>query len=142
MAIDPQLEKIVSYLVTTEDKVGQGTFGSGQRPWVNFSDIQKVGKFDSAGLAKLFTRQSSNDAYVKARSEKSATSGDLQTAKLASDYLAGMQRDYMMRTRSRIRTIVHAGNRAKANGMDQGPLRRNSIDWLSRIVTEGKKSGE
>jgi hypothetical protein len=141
MAIDPRLELVVKYLISTQDKIGDGTFGTGQRPWLNFDTIGKVGQFDFAGVAALFTRNDSNDAYVSGRSEKKTRSMDLQSAKISADYLAGVQRDYLMRTRSRIRTVVHGGNRAKANGLPAGPIQRNTIDWLGRILAEQAAGG-
>jgi hypothetical protein len=61
----------------------------------------------------------------------------MQTAKLSADFLAGLERDYRMRTRSRVRMFVHGGNRASANGLAIGPLARNT-DWLSRKMTATK----
>jgi hypothetical protein len=137
MGVDPQLQKIVSYLVSAEDKVAKGTFGAGQRPWVNFSDVKKAGKFDYAALHELFDRSASNDAYAKGTTDATTPGKDMQTAKLSADFLAGFERDYRMRTRSRIRMMVHGGNRAAANGLGNGPLRRNT-DWLARVLTASK----
>lgn len=139
MAVDPQLEKIITSIVTAEGLIGPGIFGAGQRPWFNFADVQKVGKFDYAGIHALFTRDSSNDTYAKARQSATTTSKEIQTAKLSADYLAGMERDYRMRTRSRVRMFVHGGNRAVANGSAKGPVKVNSIDWLSRMLAESSK---
>lgn len=136
MAISEQLNTVVKYLVTVEGQIATGTFGTTQRPWMNFSAITPVGQFDLAGLAKLFDRSAINDQYTSARNQASATSGNFQSSKLSADYLAGCQRDYTMRTRSRVRMLIHSGNRAAANGMDIGPLRRNSIDWITRIISE------
>lgn len=136
MAIAEQLNTVVQYLVTAEGQIATGTFGTGQRPWLNFSAITPVGKFDIDGLKKLFSRQEINNQYVTARNSPTTTSGNIQSAKLSADYLAGCQRDYTMRTRSRIRMLIHGGNRAAANGLEIGPLRRNSIDWITRIISE------
>lgn len=139
MAADPQLTKVVNYLVSTEAKVALGTFGTAQRPWVNFSDVVKAGKFDLAAIDQIFTRNASNASYTTDRQSKDTLSKDLQTAKLSADYLAGCCRDYKMRTRSRIRMLVHGGNRASANGLGEGPLLKNTIGWLGRLVSEDKK---
>ena len=139
MGADPQLSKIVDYLVATEAQVALGTFGTAQRPWVNFSTIQKAGKFNFKAVDQIFSRTASNTSYTTDRQSKDTLSKDLQTAKLSGDYLAGCCRDYKMRTRSRIRMLVHGGNRAAANGLGEGPLMKNTIGWLGRIESEDAK---
>ncbi len=136
MPVDAHFSQVVDYLVAAEAAIADGTFGAGQRPWLNFKDVQIAGQFDFAGLAQIFSRDAINDQYGSARADRKTTAGTLQSLKLAADYLAGLQRDYSMRTRSRIRMLVHAGNRAKANGMTVGPLQRNSVDWIGRIIAE------
>lgn len=142
MPIDKQMETVVNHLVQIQARISEGTFNSDQRPWMNFEDLKKVGQFDFAGLKEIFTRQQSNDEYGKLRSASNgdALSKDIQTLKLSADYLASLERDTRMRRRSRIRMFVHAGCRSAANGADNGPLRVNSLDWLSRIMTEQKKA--
>jgi hypothetical protein len=137
--IEPQLEKVIKYLIATEGMVAKGIFGPEQRPWVNFDTVQVAGKFEFAKIHKLFDREASNKEYGTLRTKKGAKVKDLQTAKISADYLAGFERDYRMRTRSRIRLFVHGGNRAAGNGKEVGPLRRNTTDWLVRILGEEKK---
>ncbi len=134
--IDPQLTKVLNYLQGAQILIASGTFGATGRPWLNFSEIQVVGKFDYAGLHQIFNRNASNDEYGSLRAAPESKAKNLQTAKLSGDYLAGLERDYRMRQRTRIRCIVHAGNRSAANGSGQGPLRRNSTGWMSRILAE------
>lgn len=136
MAIDPQLNKIVDYMQKTEAVIAKGMFGAVGRPWLNFNEVQVVAQFDYAGIHQLFNRDAANNEYGTLAGQQDAKSRDLVTAKLSGDYLAGLERDYRMRTRSRIRSIVHCGNRAAANGMGEGPLRRNSIEWLGRVLAE------
>ena len=136
MPLDQQFSTVVGYLMTAEGQIADGTFGTAQRPWLNFAGVKVAGQFDFASLDGIFSRDALNNQYGAARAVKTTTAGTLQSMKLAADYLSGLQRDYSMRTRSRVRMLVHAGNRANANGMPVGPLRRNSIDWLTRIVSE------
>lgn len=137
--IEPQLEKVIQYLVTVEDQVAKGIFGLDQRPWINFDTVKVVGKFEFKEIHTLFDREASNKEYGTLRTKKDAKVKDLQTAKISADYLAGIERDWRMRMRSRIRLFVHGGNRAAGNGLTAGPLRRNSIDWLVRVMSEEKK---
>lgn len=135
MGIDAQLEKVVGSLVTAEAQVATGTFGSSRRPWVDFRDVAVAGKFDLAGIHKIFDRSKSNDQYAKALDGK-AKAKEVQTSKLSSDLLAAFERDHRMRTRSRVRMMVHGGNRAWAHGTTAGPLRRSTVDFLSRLLSE------
>ncbi len=137
MAIDPQLEKVIGNVTDTEKQISEKMKGKCDRPWLDFHVIQKVGKFDYAGVHQLFTRAKSNDEYVTKRKQKNTRVKDLQTAKLSGDYLAALERDHRMRTRSRVRTFVHAEVTATdANGSNDGIIRKNTIDWLGRILTE------
>ena len=138
MGADPQLAKVVDYLVATEKKVADGTFGKARRPWLDFEDVEKAGKFDLEKQHKIFDRDASNTAYVKAHTEPDARLKEARTAKLSIDLLAGMDRDHKMRIRSRVRMMVHGGVRAKSLGDDKGPIRRNMIDWQTRILSEQK----
>lgn len=133
MAIDSQLEKVVEDLKTKMATVSTGIAGTDLRPWLNYADIQKVAKFDFDGYVELFNRQQSNDNYATARQKTDAIAKDVAVPKLSGDLLAGFQRDHMMRTRSRIRMFAHVASRAKFNSTGEGPLRRNTIDFLNRI---------
>ncbi len=136
MAMDPQLETVIGYLVGFQERSANGAFGAEQRPWMDFKEVREAGKFDFAAVHEIFTRARSNDDYANVRSNPQGLGRELQTAKLSADYLAGFERDYRMLRRSRIRMIVHAGNRAAGNGNAGGPLQRNTIDWLGRINAE------
>ena len=139
MAIDPQFTKVVNYLKKVQGDVAGGVFGEGQRPWVNFDDVQVVGQFDLPGLMELFSRQASNNDYSNLRANKNSQIKELHTAKISADYLAGFQRDIGMRRRSRVRMLIHGANRSWANGLDTGPLQRNTTDWLSRMLSDDKE---
>lgn len=137
MAIDPQMEKVISYIVETEKDIAQKQRGNGQRPWLDFHTVKRVGKFDFPGVHEIFQRNRSNDDYVSKRSKADTKAKDLQTAKLSGDYLAALERDHRMRLRSRIRTFVHAQvTMPDANGTADGVIRKNTIDWLGRILAE------
>lgn len=137
MAIDPQLEKVVQYMVKTENTISEKLRANSDRPWMDFEPVQRAGKFDFSAIHQIFTRQVSNNEYVSKRQNDKTLAKDIQTAKLSADYLAALERDHRARTRSRVRTFVHAGVVSTAsNGNAQGPLRRNTLDWLGRILAE------
>ena len=138
MAMDSQFQPIIEYLMEAMKKVAEASRANGDRPWVNFGPVAKVGKFEFERLHdELFTRSDSNDNYAQLKTDSEAKMKDVQTAKLSADFLAGCERDYRMRTRSRVRMLVHAEVvSAGAYGADTGPLRRNTLDWLGRIDAE------
>jgi hypothetical protein len=110
----------------------------GDRPWMDFQDVAVAGKFDLKALHSLFSRQTSNRAYTQLRENPAAISKDIQTAKLSADFLAGTERDYRMRQRSRVRMFVHGLARAAVHGNAAGPLTTHSVGWLSRAITDDK----
>jgi hypothetical protein len=139
-SLDPQLNKIIEYLREFQGKVADGLFAKGQRPWMNFDKVGGEGNYNYSTLHDVvFTRNDANQNYLEVRKERKSKLKDLQVTKLAGDYLAGFERDYRMLRRSRIRSLIHAGCRAKSNNNPLGPLTRNSTDWLTRIMVEDEK---
>lgn len=137
MAIDPQLERVVSYLVTAERQVAERMRSDCRRPWVNYATVQRAGKFDFSAQHQIFKRDGSNNDYISKRNNPDTEAKELQTAKLSGDYLAALERDYKARCRSRIRTLVHAEvTIPDSNGTNDGVIRKNTIDWFGRILTE------
>ena len=144
MSIDPKLQAVLKEVSSTLEQSWKGEMGEDLRPWLNFAGIAKVGKFDFDGLfgrsvppAKpgLFDRKKLSDDYAKARRNPESLSRDVWIPKASSDWLAGFQREQMMRTRSRIRFVAHAAVRYKANSAAEGPLTVNLLSWLTRLET-------
>jgi hypothetical protein len=133
MTIDPNLENVIKSIQTACETTAKGITGEGLRAWMNFSDVLEVGRFELDKLSDLFQRTSANEGYLTARTTE-AKAKDICVPKLTVDILAGLQRDYTMRMRSRIRIFSHASAIHKANGSGSGPLRRNSIDVITRIA--------
>jgi hypothetical protein len=136
--IDPQMEKLVDYLVEREAKIAAAVTEGGERPWVDFKDIVEAGKFEYDKIHEIFNRNRSNDEYAVLRQDGKASNKDLATAKLSGDWLGSRELCQRARTRSRVRNIVHGMNRHAADGTDEGSLRRNTIQWLGRILGESK----
>jgi hypothetical protein len=137
MAIDSQMETVVEDMISTQKAIAEACAANGDRPWFNFENVTVVGKFDFEGIHELFKRDNSNDDYARFRGQPDTKSKDIQTCKLSADFLAGCERDYRMRTRSRVRMLVHGTVVSpQAMGESEGPLRRNTLDWLGRILAE------
>jgi len=136
MPVDKDFEKLIETARLAQASIGQATADGGQRRWFDLKELTVVGQFDLAALGELFSRQSVNDIYGSKLTEDGAQTKEFQTAKLTNDYLAGLERDQAARMRSRVATIMHGASRARANGATAGPLRRNTIDFLTRIQNE------
>ena len=138
MGMDDNLTKVIDCVKSTETKISAGIFNTGRRPWLDFADLDAIGKFDFPNLHGLFNRDQANQDVLDARDQPDTEAKEIQTAKLSIDILAGLERDHRMRTRSRIRMFVHGGLRASIQGDAAGPLQRNTVDWLGRIMGEAK----
>lgn len=137
MAIDAQMQKVVKDIMKMQAKVAQECRAQHKRPWLNFADVNEAGQFDFVAVHKIFTRKASNDEYVSLHADPKAKAKDLQTAKLSHDFLAQCERDYRARTRSRVRTMVHAAVMStESTSKPEGSLQRNTLDWMGRILTE------
>jgi hypothetical protein len=138
MNVAEKFEKLIPKLVTLFRIIAEETRRGGNRPWMDFfEDGTQVGKFDFAGIHKLFERMDANNEYQADGIKDDTELKDMQTLKLSADFLAGMERDYRMRTRSRIRMFVHAGVLLPAaNGTDAGALRQNTTYWMNNIQAE------
>jgi hypothetical protein len=146
MAIDPQLHKVISALAASQKEAAGSALASTRRSWMDFQDIKVVGKFDLEGQHALFDRGFSNDQYAKAVLQQQADADEdgakvksVQSTKISADLLGGMERDYKMRVRSRIRMFAHGMNRAAGNNLVSGPLQGNTIGFLTRLEQEEQK---
>lgn len=132
MTIDPNLDKVITSMQTASATAADGTVGNGLRPWFNFADVKEAGQFDFEDVMEIFSREVANTEYLTARSQD-PKSKEVAVPKLTVDILAGLQRDYLARTRSRIRYFTHAAAMHAADGSGEGPLRRNSVDFVTRV---------
>ena len=139
MSIDPNLQAVLEEVRTTLEKTWVGTMGEELRPWMNFSGIAMAGKFNFDIVFDVFDRKKLNDDYLKARQADKAIVKDVWVSKISADLLAGFQRDYVMRTRSRVRFMAHTAARQKANSTAEGPVTVNTITLLAKLeAVQGK----
>lgn len=138
MAIDPNLETIVSAMQSNAGESADGMCKAGQKLWFDFRGEtgDKVGKFEYEKLHKLFNRDNANEQYIQGRNKIGTIARNIQTAKMSGDFLAGLERDFRMRHRSRIRMFIHAGTRYDSNSKPIGPLRRNTTEWFNSLNGE------
>ena len=139
--IDPQLEQsVVPYMIQTEKSISEKMKAGGDRPWLDFAEYEGLtpaGKFEFDKLHENFNRRAATDDYASKRKVRDTQVKDIQTSKLSIDFLAGCERDWRMRTRSRVRLFVHAEVAGPAGmGENTGPLRKNTVDWMANIMVE------
>lgn len=147
--LDKAFEKLVDHLVAHEKDTADAVFKqSDPKPWCNFSKSATKGgpdpetpttKKEETELHETLKRDKPNEKYVEARNEREAKANDIALPKLAGDFLAACERDKRMQWRSRIRMIAHAMARTAGNGQDNGPLRRHTVDYLSRIYMKAEE---
>jgi len=130
------LEKVVYTMKLTSTAISKGSVALSGRPWLTFNAIKEGGKFDLSAIREIFSRTELDTAYAEAVGNVEAKEKTVHALKLSADFLAGMERDYRMRQRSRIRMFTHAAAITKTNGLDTGPLIRNTNHWLQRINSE------
>jgi len=140
VAIDKDFENFIEKLITAQADVADRAANGAQRRWLDFKEIKEAGQFDEAALKAVFSRQGLNDTFGTLLSEDSRQVKEFQTVKLANDFMAGMERDHAARVRSRIAMFMHGTSRARSNGQDMGPLRRNTLDFMVRLLDEDDKT--
>jgi predicted GNAT superfamily acetyltransferase len=142
LELDETFEKLVEYLVAHEEEVSKSVPDKLPRPWMNFnSDDLKTKAEDKkeTTLHDVLSRDDANEAYVKARENEEAKSNEVAVPKIAGDFLASLERDKRAQWRGRIRSVAHALSRRAGNGQDNGPLRRHTIDFVSRIMLKAEE---
>ena len=136
-------ENLIKYLVAHEEKAATAVSGqSTAKPWMNFADSPldpKAAEKLESELDAVFDREDANSDYEKARATSDSKSKEVALSKLAGDFLASFERDKRAQWRSRIRWAAHALGRRYGNGQDTGPLRRNTLDYLSRIYMKSQE---
>lgn len=136
MSVDKKFEDLIKSVIAVQKDISEAASLGSQRRWMDFMEINKAGQFDLDAVAKIFSRASLNDEFGTLLGKNGAQVKDFNVAKISNDVLAGMERDYVSRTRSRIATLMHAASRSRANGKTTGPLRKNTIDFLIRVSDE------
>jgi hypothetical protein len=136
MSIDRKFEELIKSIMKAQADISAAVSHGDQRRWMDFKEIVEAGQFDLVSVGKIFSRESLNNLFASLLGKTGIQTKEFNVAKLSNDVLAGMERDYVSRTRSRIATIMHTASRARANGKPTGPLRRNTIDYLTRVADE------
>jgi len=141
LQLDKKFEGLIKGLIATDKKVAEAAQKqTDPRPWSNFTDEvfaqegqQPESKKETELKDKTFNRDAIIEEYVKKRGDKDAKAKDIAVTKTEGDFMAAFERDKRLQWRSRIRTIAHAFGRRAGNGVDSGPLRKNTADFLTRV---------
>lgn len=103
------------------------------RQWVRLAPARTP-----SALHTALDRAEVDQEYNRLRASPEALAKDLHAVKLAGDTLAAYERDWSLRTRSRVRTLAHAAARVKAAGTGGGPLRQSTLGYFGRIAAESE----
>lgn len=146
MASGPRIiagfQKLIEYMVAHEGRVDEAVSGQSKaKPWFNLSGSEletEASEKAETELAKVFKRDDANSDYEQARTDKDAKVKQVALAKLAGDFMAACERDKREQWRTRLRTVAHAASRRFGNSGDAGPLKRNTLDYLSRVFLKAR----
>ena len=116
-------QEVLDALQASSKKFSQGMRGKKQLGWMLGEDDTRPGKFDFEKIQALFDRSQAAEQFAEVM-ENSPNSVRQQqaVAKNQSDYLSGLERDYRMRHRSRIRYLAHEAAAKLVAGDDRGVL--------------------
>lgn len=140
--IDEQFQMVIDYLIKQQKASGNALLNGGARTWQDFVEVEDVDRFDFKEQAKIFSRSAANNQYETLHANGTGLVKEVQAVKQSSDVLAGLERDYRMRTRTRVRMFVHSANRNSGNGLAHGPLKVNTIGYIGSILGEDKVDKE
>lgn len=141
-SIDQQFQKVIDYLVKQQRNSGNAVLNGKVRTWQDFVEVADVDRFDFAAQASIFSREKANAQYETLHVSENGLVKDVQAVKQSSDVLAGLERDFRMRTRTRVRMFIHAANRSYGNGLAKGPLKVNTVGYITRLLGEDKMEKE
>ena len=133
--LDPNFEAVVRAMIEQLLQTSQAFRGPTPRPWLlNAAGVEYPENEDAEGdsIHEFFDRKQANDDYVKNRTEDGGSRANLIAAQLESDFLAGCERDYRERKRTRIRMLAHESARKAGYGAENGPVYVNTIGFLMR----------
>lgn len=138
-----QFEDFIAYAVAHEGRVDEALAKqTTAKPWMDLSGDELSSKAEEkkeTEIKKVFKRDDANQDYETARADEKAKSKQIALAKLAGDFMAACERDKRAQWRSRLRMVAHAASRHSGNSKDAGPLRRNTLDYLSRIYLKAEE---
>lgn len=141
--ITDQFQKLMDESKSDCAAVGKGLRGLNQMRWHlsgKRDDADKPGKFDFAGVHELFSRSEAEANFVEA--VENPTEHDRQdqaVAKVQSDIISGMERDFMLRHRSRIRRLAHLSKIRTHAGYDRGVFQNTLLMYLDMQTKRVKK---
>lgn len=140
--IDEQFQKVINYLIHHQMTSGEALLKGGSRAWQDYVEIADVDRFDFKKQATIFSREKANATYETLHANDKGLVKEVQAVKQSADVLAGLERDFRMRTRTRIRMFTHSANRNYGNGLQKGPLKVNTIGYITRLLGEDKVEKE
>ena len=147
--LDDNFQTVMELLKEDCVAIGKGMRGTEQLRWA-FSTAEgsgeetqeKPGKFDFTGVRELFNRKQAEATYEKALSSpESYTKHDMAVATSQSDVLSGMERDFLMRSRTRIRKLAHEASCRGYAGTKNGVIELGILEHFNEQVRRASTTG-
>jgi hypothetical protein len=107
-----------------------------QVPWFKLANGSAIDGFDHKAIMELFNRDGTAKAYSDSLTPDSSYR-HTQAAKVQGDILSAFERDFRMRTRSRIRMMAHAVSRMKTHSLPKGPIVGGVLKYVQLLLDSG-----
>lgn len=145
--VDPVFEKQINALRQAFQKAAEAVLEGKQPGWMTPEKLGWDGDLSNlVGMALMFDRSTATNQFVEAVSDPTnpGTSADLIAATTMIDWLACMERAFRNRhTMPRNRAMLHAANRMRGHGSENGALVTSGLEYLRRLIASAKgQTGE
>ena len=145
--VDPVFEQQLNALRRLFASMAEAVFEGKQPTWMMPAALGWGGDLsDLVGMNKMFDRSKATEQFIAAISDPTnpGTTADLIAATTMIDWLSCMERAFRSRhTMPRNRALLHAANRMRGHGSEQGALITSCLEYLRRVVAAAKgETGE
>ena len=149
-SLDKKFQDKVNSLTSHGEDTAKGLVNEGQVTWDTLDD----GGPDKPGPARFlrtfhkeFKRTDLGKKYIQANSEVSSGQDDIKSRvsqlmlyRTQYDWLMQMERDYLMRRRTRIRTEAHAASVREMMGDGEGPIQIGIMREAKQVMALAAKT--
>jgi len=136
-AVDKTLSDVIHALVGASTELAD-TQLTGMALWVKLKErgTQLVNGLDQDDVASVFSRNGSSKAYGDAVLPGKSYR-ESEAAKVSGDVLSAMERDTLMRYRTRVKMVHHAAARQATHSLGVGPV-QGILKYVAYILDSGK----
>lgn len=131
-SLDQKFENKVNSVAQYADETSKGQLNEGQTVWATLDDEGPEGPGPERFLKSFreeFDRTALGKEYIRLNSAASSGQSDVKTrvsevglVRLQYDWLMQLERDFLMRKHTRLRTEAHSAAIQEMLGFDEGPV--------------------